>query len=210
MGGCESKRQAKRKFYGKGEDDDNDILADYEVWDRDIDEKETGKPVFLNVYDLLLMNYTTSKMGIGIYHTGVQVHGLEYCYSGHNQCEMTGLRITTPRDSAWIEDAIFSRSIFMGYTDKTQAEINEIYDKMHSEFPGPSYNVLTKNCNHFTESFIRRILKEDIVNGRGDSQLPPFVTRVVRTARKCRPCMPAMLTDDLRDQNRVDGGPERL
>lgn len=30
-------------------------------------------PVYLHIYDLLVMNYSTSAMGVGVYHTGVQV-----------------------------------------------------------------------------------------------------------------------------------------
>ena len=31
-------------------------------------------PVYLHIYDLLVLNYSTSTFGVGVYHTGVQVY----------------------------------------------------------------------------------------------------------------------------------------
>lgn len=32
------------------------------------------QPVYLHIYDLLVLNYTSGPMGLGVYHTGVQVY----------------------------------------------------------------------------------------------------------------------------------------
>eukprot|EP00457_Paulinella_chromatophora_P004308 gb/GEZN01004320.1/.p1 GENE.gb/GEZN01004320.1/~~gb/GEZN01004320.1/.p1 ORF type:complete len:606 (-),score=107.29 gb/GEZN01004320.1/:67-1884(-) len=160
--------------------------------------------VFLNIYDLMLLNYTTSKFGLGIYHTGVEVYGAEYCYSGHVMAERTGLRCTAPQDSSWIEEAIWREKLAVGYTDKTREEIVAIYSQMHSEYLGPSYNVINRNCNHFTKDLLEKILDEDSLKQIGPELLPPKVTRVVRTASKLRVCMPPIFTQDLRDQKRSE------
>lgn len=43
----------------------------------------------------------------------------------------------------------------MGTTDLTDKEIEELLLKLSDEFTGPSYNLLTRNCNHFTEEFVK-------------------------------------------------------
>jgi hypothetical protein len=40
--------------------------------------------VFLNVYDLdQKVNNYSSKLGLGLYHTGVQIGSTEYTFGGH-------------------------------------------------------------------------------------------------------------------------------
>lgn len=40
--------------------------------------------VFLNVYDLdQKVNSFSSKVGFGLYHSGVQIGGTEYTFGGH-------------------------------------------------------------------------------------------------------------------------------
>lgn len=41
-----------------------------------------GAPVYLNVYDLTPQNGWTYWCGVGVFHTGVEVYGIEYAYGG--------------------------------------------------------------------------------------------------------------------------------
>lgn len=41
-----------------------------------------GVPVMLNVYDLTTQNDWTYHCGIGVFHTGVEVYGVEYAFGG--------------------------------------------------------------------------------------------------------------------------------
>lgn len=65
MGMCQAKREP-----GKGESVDGREV--------EIDPSQ-GEPVYLNVYDLMIMNYTINRVGLGVYHTGARcarrVHG---------------------------------------------------------------------------------------------------------------------------------------
>lgn len=167
--------------------------------------KQGLSPVYLHIYDLLVLNYTTSKFGMGVYHTGVQVYHDEYCFSGHNQLdgkdghELTGLRaFRPPTDTSWIEDAIYKESVIVGYTDLSEVQVVALFGQMKKEFVGPSYNVLGRNCNHFTARFIERLLH--LEHGEGDELIPHYVSRIVRVANKVRPCLPSLLTQDLRHQ----------
>ncbi|XP_016646997.1 PREDICTED: deSI-like protein At4g17486 [Prunus mume] len=48
-------------------------------------KKKIGKvPVYLNVYDLTPINGYAYWLGLGVYHSGVQVHGVEYAFGAHD------------------------------------------------------------------------------------------------------------------------------
>jgi deubiquitinase DESI2 len=153
--------------------------------------KQRGEPVWLNVYDLMIMNYTINKIGIGVYHTGVEIYGREYSYAGHYHTESTGLKESLPRDTSWLQDAIWKERVYVGKTQKSRAEVRELFEQFKPQYLGPSYNVLEKNCNHFTDKFCRALT---------GSEIPEYVQRIMRVAKKVRPCLPGMFTSDLRDQ----------
>lgn len=50
----------------------------------------------------------------------------------------------------------------MGTTYYTDKEIEELLLRLSDEFTGPSYNLLTRNCNHFTEEFVSRLTKKTV------------------------------------------------
>lgn len=159
-----------------------------------------GRKVFLNVYDLLLMNYTTSKYGVGIYHTGVQLDNKEYSYAAHNK-EHTGLRETKPRDSSCVEDAIYKESILIGWTYVSDETVANHFASLKHSYLGDEYNPLKRNCNHFTEEFLDLLVEpHDRWLRDGESPIPAYVNRVVYVANKVRPCLPSVLTTDLREQ----------
>jgi PPPDE putative peptidase domain len=54
-----------------------------------------GTPVNVNVYDLGEMNGYISWLGVGVYHSGVEVHGKEYAFGGVSCC--LGPVLTTPQ-----------------------------------------------------------------------------------------------------------------
>ena len=41
-----------------------------------------GEPVYLNIYDLSDQNNWTYWCGVGIFHSGLEVYGVEYAYGG--------------------------------------------------------------------------------------------------------------------------------
>ncbi len=46
------------------------------------------------------------------------------------------------------------QSLFIGYTNYTIQEINQIVEGMGAkEFKGSKYHLLRKNCNHFSDAF---------------------------------------------------------
>ena len=45
-----------------------------------------GFKVYVNIYDLTCLNFALSKVGLGIYHSGVQIGRSEFCFvSSHER-----------------------------------------------------------------------------------------------------------------------------
>ena len=40
-------------------------------------------PVILNVYDMFWTNEYTGNIGLGVYHSGLEIYGREFAYGGH-------------------------------------------------------------------------------------------------------------------------------
>ena len=71
--------------------------------------------VYLNVYDLHAdVNKYAYKMGIGVFHSGVQIGSTEYTFGGHQE-NSTGVMEVTPKTN----HPGFRESILMGETKLT-------------------------------------------------------------------------------------------
>eukprot|EP00798_Chlamydomonas_sp_ICE-L_P027130 gene27130-2359_t len=103
-------------------------------------------PVVCNVYDLSPQNAWAYWCGIGIYHAGVEVYGTEYAFGGH-EYDCSGVFATNPRDAPG--NVIFRESHYVGETDLSQAEVQQLVARLGQEFKGNKYHLLQKNCNHF-------------------------------------------------------------
>lgn len=128
----------------------------------------TTTPVVLNVYDLHPSNNSFYSYGIGAFHSGLDVDGREYCYGGAPPDvagEMTGVHHITPRSAP---EGPYRTSIQME-TRLTRNEIQSIIAELSNDFKARDYNVISKNCNHFTDALSRRLC------GRG---IPSWVNRL--------------------------------
>lgn len=94
-------------------------------------------------------------MGTSLLHSGVVINGREYAYGGHDRRGVTGVYWTKPRTEP--PGGTFRCEILQGFTLATTAEIDAIIRSASEEFHGPSYNLLTKNCNHFTAFLCRKL-----------------------------------------------------
>ncbi|CAK7216749.1 hypothetical protein SBRCBS47491_002933 [Sporothrix bragantina] len=114
--------------------------------------------VVINVYDLLTPGRWSTMlwhMGTSLLHSGVVINGKEYAYGGHDRRGVTGVYWTKPRTEP--PGGTFRCEILQGFTLATQEEIDSIIRSASEEFHGPSYNLLTKNCNHFTAYLCRKL-----------------------------------------------------
>ncbi|KAI1386821.1 DUF862-domain-containing protein [Hypoxylon trugodes] len=114
--------------------------------------------IVINVYDLLPPGRLSSVLwtvGASLLHSGVVINGKEYAYGGHDQRGMTGVYWTRPKTEP--PGGTFRTEILHGFSFATQAEIDAIIRRASDEFQGTAYNLLTKNCNHFTSYLCQKL-----------------------------------------------------
>ena len=94
-------------------------------------------------------------LGTSLLHSGVVINGKEYAYGGHDRPGVTGVYWTKPKTEP--PGGTFKCEILHGFTLATQAEIDGIIRETSEEFMGTAYNLLTKNCNHFTSHLCEKL-----------------------------------------------------
>lgn len=136
------------------------------------------KEVVLHVYDvtnsgsektnntiLQINKIFKDRIGLGgIFHSSVQVYGNEewsfgFCDSG------SGVFSCPPCKNPMYT---YRESIPLGQTNCSILQVNHILRELSREWPGVSYDLLAKNCNHFCDVFCERL---------GVSKLPAWVNR---------------------------------
>lgn len=117
--------------------------------------KITKLPLILNTYKLN-SNTLINKIGIDLFHTAIEFNGIEYAF-GFLDSEECGIYEIKPMT---FDDGMFTESIIIGYCDIKS--FNSLFDKLKKEYLGNTYNILTKNCNHFTNDFCRRLFNKEI------------------------------------------------
>ncbi|KAF2970638.1 hypothetical protein GQX73_g2945 [Xylaria multiplex] len=118
----------------------------------------TRTEIVINVYDLLSPGRLSSVLwtvGTSLLHSGVVINGKEYAYGGHDRRGATGVYWTQPKTEP--PGGTFRTEILQGFTFATQAEIDSIIHRASLEFDGSAYNILTRNCNHFTSYLCQKL-----------------------------------------------------
>ncbi|KAG2183311.1 hypothetical protein INT43_006316, partial [Umbelopsis isabellina] len=95
----------------------------------------------------------------GIFHSGVEVNGSEYCYGGHPY-DFSGVFVVDPKVGP--PGVLYKQSINMGYSNLDEEQITELIQTLSNEFAGNTYNLLNRNCNHFTAELSRRLTGKSI------------------------------------------------
>jgi deubiquitinase DESI2 len=94
-------------------------------------------------------------VGASLLHSGVVINGREYAYGGHDKRGLTGVYWTKPKTEP--PGGTFKCEILHGFTLATDEEIAKTIKKASEEFLGTCYNLLTKNCNHFTSYLCKKL-----------------------------------------------------
>uniref|UniRef100_A0A7I4KHM9 CGI-146 protein, putative n=1 Tax=Brugia malayi TaxID=6279 RepID=A0A7I4KHM9_BRUMA len=119
-------------------------------------------PVRLNVYDMYWLNDYASTLGFGVYHTGIEVYGIEYAYGGH-PFSFSGIFENSPKDAEELgENFKFKESILIGETDFSATDIRHLIQMLGSEYRGDKYHLISKNCNHFTAALAKTLTGKEI------------------------------------------------
>ncbi|KAJ6842329.1 deSI-like protein isoform X1 [Iris pallida] len=143
-------------------------------------DSEDGAPVVLNVYDLTPLNNYMYCCGLGIFHSGIQVHGLEYGFGAHD-FPASGVFEVEPKTCPGF---VYRCSISLGRTNMNPYEFRSFIEHVAMEYFGDTYHLISKNCNHFTDDVGLRLIGKPI---------PRWVNRLARMGAFCNCLLPEYL-----------------
>ncbi|ETN79159.1 hypothetical protein NECAME_09965 [Necator americanus] len=161
-------------------------------------------PVRLNVYDMYWLNDYASNIGFGIFHSGIEVYGVEYAYGGHPYA-FSGVFENSPQDAEELgENFKFKQSIIIGETAITAAGVRELIKSLGQEYRGDRYHLISRNCNHFSAVLAKALTGNDI---------PTWINRLANLSgsipflERCLPqewLTPVALQQSLEDQRNAE------
>ncbi|XP_047956126.1 deSI-like protein At4g17486 isoform X2 [Salvia hispanica] len=134
-------------------------------------------PLYLNVYDLTPINNYLYWVGCGVFHSGIEAHGLEYGFGAH-EYPTSGVFEVEPRGCPGF---LFRRAIHLGSTDMSRSEFRSFMEHLSNDYHGDTYNLISKNCNHFTDEVCQRLTGKSI---------PGWVNRLARMGSFCNCLLP--------------------
>jgi hypothetical protein len=115
-------------------------------------------PVILHIYHVgtsLKVKAANALMrfaGTGAYHTGVEVHGLEWSY---NEGDFgTGVYCHHPCMAGHHR---YNKNIILGYIDLQPMQVQDVVDEMADDWMAYDYDLFRYNCTHFCDDFVQRL-----------------------------------------------------
>lgn len=134
--------------------------------------------VFLHVYDVTSSSSATTNNAVlhinkllrggirlgGIFHSAVEVYDCEewsFGYSGSGSGVFSCPHKGNPLYS-------YRETISLGQTSLSRLKVTQVLFELGREWPGNSYDLLSRNCNHFCDAFCERL---------GVQRLPAWVNR---------------------------------
>lgn len=133
--------------------------------------------VYLNIYDLTPVNNYLYWFGLGIFHSGIEVHGKEYGFGAH-EFPSSGVFEVEPKSCPGF---IFRRSVCLGTTDMSHSDFRMFIEHLSGKYHGDTYHLIAKNCNHFTDDVCTRLTGKPI---------PGWINRLARLGSFCNCLLP--------------------
>ena len=123
---------------------------------------------YLNVYNLA-PDRGFDKIGMGVYHSGLEVYGKEWGFGGGTiDTEQTGVFWTHPKEAM---DSFFKRielgSVCLSHLDLYRTVLKPAKDSWKMR----DYHLMQKNCNHFCSHLAKEL---------GLKKIPAWVNRAAR------------------------------
>uniref|UniRef100_A0ACD5VM55 Uncharacterized protein n=1 Tax=Avena sativa TaxID=4498 RepID=A0ACD5VM55_AVESA len=133
--------------------------------------------VYLNIYDISPINNYLYWFGLGIFHSGIQVHGMEFGFGAH-EYPTSGVFQVEPKSCPGF---IFRRSVCVGTTDMSRSEVRTFLEDLAEDYHGDTYHLIVKNCNHFTADVCKRLTGKPT---------PGWVNRLAKLGSVCNCVLP--------------------
>ena len=140
--------------------------------------------IILNVYRLgdpndeqMTKLQFLAGLGLGLYHSGIEINGVEYAYGGDPNNPGTGVFQTIPMT---VMGATYYESFVLG-TVSDNKKIYEVLRELRSEFIANEYSLVSKNCNHFAEELSMRLLGK---------RLPSYINRLAKAGEWVKFALP--------------------
>ena len=102
------------------------------------------------MYDLSPGNEFLAPLGLGFFHSGVEVHGTEYTFASGGGIFSHAPR-APPSGAAPGSTPPFRFSVVLGAVEATSGEVARTVEGLRGAWPGDRYNLLTCNCNSFAD-----------------------------------------------------------
>ncbi|KAL8545599.1 hypothetical protein ACS0TY_005651 [Phlomoides rotata] len=126
------------------------------------------------MFNLCAIPFTYRNSSSQLYETA---HGLEYGFGAH-EYPTSGVFEVEPRSCPGF---IFRRSVLLGSIDLSRSEFRSFMEHISSNYHGDTYNLISKNCNHFTDEVCLRLTGKSI---------PGWVNRLARLGSFCNCLLP--------------------
>lgn len=138
-----------------------------------------GTKVILNVYDLSPANDFLYSVGMGLHHSGVEILGREYSFASGG-----GIFDSAPKEAP---GAQFRVSVDCGAFDGGSSELQSAISDLREEFGPDRYNLVRRNCNHFANALVWRLLRRTI---------PGYVNRLADFGVCCSCLLPKKMLEE--------------
>lgn len=96
----------------------------------------------------------SSSIGMGLHHSGVEILGKEYSFASGG-----GIFDSSPKEAS---GAKFREAIELGAFDGGSSELQSAISDLRDEFGPDKYNLIRRNCNHFANALVWRLLGRTI------------------------------------------------
>ncbi|RVW53827.1 DeSI-like protein [Vitis vinifera] len=112
-------------------------------------------------HDLAFNNKNRQMLGFNFFFSVRLVHGVEYAL-GLTSTPTTGIFEVEPKQCPWFT---FRKSILIGRTDLGPKDVRSFMEKLAEEYSGNTYNLITRNCNHFCNDVCNRLTGNRFLDG---------------------------------------------
>ena len=137
-----------------------------------------GIKLYINLYDLSPANDFLYQIGVGFHHSGIEFLGSEYSFASN-----AGIFESSPKEAP---GAKFREQIFMGVVDGGEREFKRALDEVKEQFGPNGYNIVRKNCNHFVDALVWKLLGK---------RSPGYINRAADIGSCCSCLLPKQMLE---------------